>query len=77
MISNLYKEGLHQWVDPAIRAARNVAGVSVDKATAIKMYEDDKKLMPVALKLKKVQRAWLVRTGRTYDSLLPDRTTYE
>ncbi len=77
MISNLHKEGLHQWVDPAIRAARNVAGVSVDKATAIKMYEDDKKLMPVALKLKKVQRAWLVRTGRTYDSLLPDRTTYE
>ena len=77
MISNLHKEGLHQWVDPAIRAARDVAGVTVDKAVAIKMYEDDKKLMPLTLRLKKGQRWWMQHSGRTYDSLLPERTTYE
>ena len=61
---------------PAIRAAA-AAGITIDRAATTKMYEDDKKLLPLTLKLKKAERAWRTRTGRRYDSLLPERTTYE
>jgi hypothetical protein len=77
MVGNLQKEGLHDWVDPAIAAARREVGVVIDRATATKMFEDDAKLMPLTLKLKKGQRWWVSHTGRRYDSLLPERTTYE
>jgi hypothetical protein len=76
MIANLQKERLHQWVDPALDAAKRV-GVVIDRAATTKMYEDDKKLMPLTLKLKKGQRWWVQHTGRRYDSLLPDGTTYD
>ena len=76
MVANLQKERLHRWVDPAIAAAAR-RGVTIDRATTTKMFEDDKKLLPVTLKLKKAQRAWMLRTGRRYESLLPERTTYE
>lgn len=75
MVGNLYKVGLHQWVEPAVEvAARH--GLHVDAATARKMFEDDARLMPLTLKLKKGQRWWMTRTGRHYDSLLPEHTTY-
>ncbi len=76
MVGNMLKEGLEPWVDPAIEAARR-AGLHVDRAAASKMYEDDKKLMPLTLRLKKGQRWWLSHTGRHYDSMLPEKTTYE
>lgn len=76
MVANLQKERLHRWVDPAIAAAAR-RDVIIDRASTTKMYEDDKKLLPLTLKLKKAQRAWRLRTGRSYESLLPERTTYE
>ncbi len=75
MVGNLHKEGLEQWVEPAIVAAGR-RGIVIDRTTAAKMYEDDKKLLPLTLKLKKGQRWWISHTGRRYDSLLPERTTY-
>lgn len=77
MVGNLQKEELYDWVDPAIEAARVHVGVQIDRAATTKMFEDDKKLMPLALKLKRGQRWWLSHTGRTYDSMLPLRTTYD
>ncbi len=76
MVGNLQKEGLDQWVEPAIAAAAR-RGIIVDRATTTKMFEDDKKLLPLTLKMKKGQRWWISHTGRHYDSLLPERTTYE
>lgn len=76
MVANLQKERLHRWVDPAIAAAAR-KGVAIDRIDTTKMYEDDKKLMPLTLRLKKLQRSWRQRTGRPYESLLPERTTYE
>jgi hypothetical protein len=76
MVGNLLKEDLEPWVDPAIEAARR-AGLHVDRAVTTKMFEDDKKLLPLTLRLKKGQRWWLSHTGRRYDSLLPEKTTYE
>lgn len=76
MIANLIKEGLDQWVDPAIATVNERLGLSLTRADAQKMYDDDRKLLPVVLKLKKVQRWWLTHTGRQYESLLPATTTY-
>ena len=76
MIANLIKEGLDQWVDPAIATVNERLGLSLTRANAQKMYDDDRKLLPVVLKLKKVQRWWLTHTGRQYESLLPATTTY-
>ncbi|MFM2078179.1 MAG: hypothetical protein RJA49_2069 [Actinomycetota bacterium] len=76
LVGNLQKEELHDWVDPAIEAARR-AGVTIDRAATTKMFEDDKKLMPLTLKLRKGQRWWVTHTGRRYETLLPERTTYD
>lgn len=75
MVGNLLKEGLEPWVDPTIEAARRF-GVRLDRASVTKMYDDDRKLLPLTLRLKKAQRFWLSHTGRRYDSMLPERTTY-
>lgn len=75
MVGNLYKEGLDDWVDPAIESARR-CGVVIRREDARKMFEDDRKLMPLTLRLKKAQRFWLQHTGRRYDAMLPERTTY-
>jgi hypothetical protein len=77
MVANLHKEGLHQWAEPALQAARDQAGIEIDPALPRAMFEEDRKLMPMTLRLRKLQRRWMLRTGRSYDSLLPDRTTYE
>ncbi|MFZ4718990.1 MAG: DUF6206 family protein [Ilumatobacteraceae bacterium] len=76
MVGNLFKEDLEPWVDPAIEAARR-AGVVIRREDAQKMYDDDRKLLPLTLRMKKGQRWWLQHTGRRYDSMLPERTTYE
>lgn len=77
MLANLLKEGLDAWVDPAIRTIDERLGVQLRRETAQKMLESDKALMPMVLKLKKGQRWWLSHTGRSYEQLLPERTTYE
>ena len=77
MVANLHKEGLQQWAAPALRSAKDQLGVTIDPDVPLKMFAADRKLMPFTLRLRKMQRVWMLRTGRSYDSLLPDRTTYE
>ncbi len=76
LVGNLFKEGLDQWVDPAIATINERLGLSLDRATARTMYDDDRKLLPLVFKMKKAQRWWLTHTGRHYESLLPLHTTY-
>jgi hypothetical protein len=76
MISHLYKERLDHWVEPLVNiAARH--DIVLDPASAKKMLADDKKMLPLLLKVKRAQRFWIQKTGRTYDSLLPHATTYD
>ena len=77
MVANLLKEGLDDWVDPAIRTVNDRLGLTLRRETAQKMLDDDRTLLPLALKLKKTQRWWLKHTGRHYEQLLPETTTYE
>ena len=77
MVANMMKEGLDQWVDPAIRTINSRLGVNLQREKAQWMFDNDRKLLPTVLKVKKVQRWWLTHTGRRYEQLLPERTTYE
>ena len=76
LVANLQKEYLHRWVDSAIAVAA-ARGVVIDRAATEKMLAEDAKLMPVLLKVRKAYRWWVQHTGRSYDTLLPERTTYE
>jgi hypothetical protein len=76
MISHLYKEHLDHWVEPLVTIAAGHA-IALDPTTARTMLEDDKKMLPLLLRVKRAQRFWIQRTGRTYDSLLPHATTYD
>lgn len=77
MVANLIKEGLDQWVQPTIDTAHERLGVSIQRADCQAMFDADRKLFPLALRLKRVQRRWMLITGRRYESLLPEHTTYE
>ncbi len=77
MVSNMLKEGLDAWVDPALASINQRLGTTVHRETAQGMLDDDRKFMPLVLKLKKSQRWWLHHTGRRYEALLPDETTYD
>jgi hypothetical protein len=77
MVSNMLKEGLDEWVDPAIATINQRLGLTLRRETAQKMLEEDASFMPLVLKLKKSQRWWLHHTGRRYEALLPDETTYD
>ena len=77
MVSNMLKEGLDAWVDPAIATINQRLGVAVHRETAQRMLDEDRKFMPMVLKLKKSQRWWLHHTGRRYEALLPEETTYD
>ncbi|MEQ1873881.1 MAG: DUF6206 family protein [Ilumatobacteraceae bacterium] len=77
MVANMMKEGLDQWVDPAIETVNSRLGIKLRREKAQWMYDNDRKLLPKVLKVKKAQRWWLTHTGRNYEQLLPERTTYE
>lgn len=82
MVSNMMKEGLDHWVDPAIatineRLGKRGLGGNLRREKAQWMYDNDRKLLPKILKVKKAQRWWLTHTGRRYEQLLPEKTTYE
>jgi len=77
MVSNMLKEGLDAWVDPAIASINQRLGTNLQRATAQQMLDQDSAFMPMVLKLKKSQRWWLHHTGRRYEALLPDETTYD
>jgi hypothetical protein len=77
MVAMLMKEGLDQWVEPVCQAALDRHGLAVNAARSREMLNEDLKLFPLTLKLKKAQRRWMHTTGRRYESLLPATTTYE
>ncbi|HQZ33099.1 MAG TPA: DUF6206 family protein [Ilumatobacteraceae bacterium] len=77
MVANMLKEGLDGWVDPAVATINGRLGTNLQRATAQRMLDEDRKFLPMVLKLKKGQRWWLHHTGRRYEALLPDETTYD
>ena len=61
---------------PTIDTTRERLDVAIDLAACQAMFDTDRTLFPLALRAKRVQRRWMQLTGRRYESLLPEHTTY-
>lgn len=76
VLVQLYRQGIENWVEPYIATVRQRHGVELSAVLAKERFGEEVKLYPTLLRLKKLQRAWLRRTGRRYDSLLPATTGF-
>ncbi len=75
-IVQFYRQGFTDWITPYVRAVRERHGIELSPAIAKERFDADAKFYPTLLRMKKLQRAWLQRTGRSYDSLLPATTSF-
>ncbi|MEM7326356.1 MAG: DUF6206 family protein [Actinomycetota bacterium] len=66
IVANLYREGLTQWVDPAVEALNRRFG-STDPITAEEgraFYEEDTKIWPLLKRLQTAERWWQTSVRR-------------
>lgn len=75
-MTQLHRQGLERWCGAVTEAAATRHGITLDPALGQERYEADAKFFPTLLKMKRVQRAWMQRTGRRYDTLLPTTTSF-
>jgi hypothetical protein len=76
MVGLLHREGLQSWCETFAVAIEREAGVSISLERALKNFKSDTRWFPVAHTLRRMQRAWMQRTGRRYESLLTPRSSY-
>lgn len=77
IIANLYREGLEDWVAPALAAMNRTVGAEnvISPAEAEEIYAEDRQTFPKLAKLKRVERAWQTRVRRRpYDFFI--QSTY-
>lgn len=75
-MTQLHRQGLERWCGAVVEAAVTRHGITLDPALGQQRYEADAKFFPTLLKMKRIQRAWIQRTGRRYDTLLPATTSF-
>jgi hypothetical protein len=76
LVALLHREGLDAWCEPFAVAIQREVGIPISLPRARKNFRQDARLYPVTHALRKLQRAWLQRTGRRYESLLTPRSSY-
>ncbi|MEZ5410202.1 MAG: DUF6206 family protein [Acidimicrobiales bacterium] len=76
VLVGLIRQDLDAWCEPVVRIARHRHGIEISPAEAAEHYREEAQLFPRLLKLKRLQRAWIQRTGRRYDSLLPTASSF-
>jgi hypothetical protein len=76
LVALLNREGLDDWCEPFAEAIRRRHAIDIDVERARANFRSDAKFYPVAHALRKVQRFWLQRTGRRYESLLTTTSSY-
>ena len=74
-MTQLHRQGLEQWCSAVAEAAAS-RGVRIDPSEGKARFDADAKFYPTLLKMKRFQRAWVQRTGRRYDTLLPVTTSF-
>ena len=75
-MTQLHRQGLERWCAAVTTAAADRVGVVIDPAEAKARFDEDAKFFPTLLKVKRLQRAWVQRTRRQYDTLLPATTSF-
>lgn len=68
---NLIKERLEPWLPAFINAANQHLSEPLSAEEARRYYRSDARLWAVLLRIRRLDRAWRLRTGRTYPFLLP------
>ena len=76
LMVQLYRSGLDHWCAPVAAAARTRHGIEPSATLAKERFDADAKFFPNLLRLKRLQRAWMQRTRRRYDTLLPATTSF-
>jgi hypothetical protein len=77
LMNQLVREGLDSWCEPFAEAALARHELVISPTLARERSAADAKFWPNLLRLKRLQRAWMQRTRRRYDSLLPAASTYK
>jgi hypothetical protein len=76
MVGLLHREGLERWCEAVAIAVQREAGITISLDRALANFKSDTRWFPVAHALRRLQRTWLQRTGRRYESLLTPRSSY-
>ena len=63
-VANLYRQGLDQWVDPALAAWNRGLDEPVVAGEARALYHEDRKTWPRLKRLQRLERAWRTRVRR-------------
>ncbi|MGY1746510.1 DUF6206 family protein [Blastococcus sp. SYSU D00695] len=76
LVALLHREGLQAWCRPFAEVIARLHGIDIDLERAAKNFASDARFYPVTHALRKLQRFWLQRTGRRYESLLTPTSSY-
>lgn len=71
LAGNLIKERLEPWLGPFLEAVNRHIDEPLTEAEVRRYYRSDARLWAGLLRLRRLDRAWRLRTGRTYPFLLP------
>ncbi len=71
LCGNLLKERLDRWLDPFLAEIAGRVSEPLSRDEVERYYRSDARLWAVLLRLRRLDRAWRIRTGRTYPFLLP------
>ncbi|MFN8112780.1 MAG: DUF6206 family protein [Solirubrobacterales bacterium] len=71
LCGNLLKERLDPWLDAFLGEIEGRVPDRLTRADVESYYRSDARLWAVLLRLRRLDRAWRLRTGRTYPFLLP------
>jgi hypothetical protein len=76
LVALLHREGLEAWCPAFVEVIERDHGIQIDIERARKNFASDARFYPVTHALRKLQRFWLQRTGRRYESLLTPTSSY-
>jgi hypothetical protein len=71
LTGNLIKERLEPWLAPFLAAVNRHLDEPLTEHQVQSYYRSDARLWAMLLRLRRLDRAWRLRTGRTYPFLLP------
>jgi len=71
LTGNLLKERLEPWLPAFLATVNRHLGEPLGERAVHRYYRSDARLWSMLLRLRRLDRAWRLRTGRTYPFLLP------
>ena len=76
LMTQLNRQQLHDWSPTVAAYARAAHGIDVSPAKAKELAAEDAKFYPMIHRMKCAQRWWIQHTGRRFDFLLPETSSY-